>query len=130
MTSLFADEPQTEAVVPSLEMSPEEAEVATQIEVRLDLDLAIDIEVGEPPPPPPDPDRATTFNHAAAAAGCDAAARRHAAAERDDDVARRSELAGANANRAATLSRVLVAAAVALGILGAAVAEALRLHLG
>ena len=63
MISLFADEPQTEAVAPSLEMSPEESEVATQIEVRLpdaqpmelslDAELPdIDIELDELRPPP------------------------------------------------------------------------------
>ena len=130
MTSLFADEPQTEAVVPSLEMSPEEAEVATQIEVRLDLDLAIDIEVGEPPPPPPiltEPPTSITLLPPPAVMPPPAATLPPNATTMSLAAVSWPEPTPIVRRR---WSRVLVAAAVALGILGAAVAEALRLHLG
>lgn len=127
MTSLFADEAKTEAVIPSLELPSSEGEGATQIEVRLpdphpseralEAELPdIDIEIAElrPPPVPSEPPTSITPLPASPNAttmplGAMSWSLREPRAPR-------------------RWSRTLVAAAVALGILGAAVAAALHLH--
>ena len=128
MTSLFADEAETEALVPSLELPSAEGEAATQIEVRLpdpqpaELSLEaelpdIDIEIAElrPPPIPSEPPTSITPLPSVSPNATTMPLGAMSWSLREPYAPRR-------------WSRTLVAAAVALGILGAAVA--LRLHFG
>ena len=116
MGELFADEVKTDAVIPSLEMPSGEGEAATQIEVRLpdepaadlsmDADLPdIDIEVGELRPPPMTIDPPTSFTPLPSPP-----------ATWEPRAPRRWPPA-------------LVAAVVALGLLGAGVVAALLRHI-
>jgi serine/threonine protein kinase len=124
MASLFSDEARAEVVLPSPETSSADLDAATQIEVRLpdpemsdDPDeaelLEIDIEVAQLQPPPL-PSEATSITPLPSPSPTQKLA---AVSEPESLVSRR-------------WSRVLVAVAVAFGILWAAVAAARHLHFG
>jgi serine/threonine protein kinase len=138
MATLFADEPPLEAMAPSAETSADDAGAATQIEVRLpeaelpdaelpDAELSdaelpdIDIEVSADPPTSITPlpwqieMSAPVVTSSAGSPTMPLAA------------VSWSEPTPTEPRR---WNRVLLVAAVALGILGAAVATALRLHFG
>ncbi|HEX8954594.1 MAG TPA: serine/threonine-protein kinase [Polyangia bacterium] len=138
MASLFADEPHAEAMLPPPELSSVENEAATQIEVRLPeaemTELSLDAELPEididvdpvrPPPIPYDPPTSITPLPSAAALPSPAAPPSPSATTMPLATVSWPEPAPRAARR---WSRALVAAVVALGLLGAALATALRLH--
>ena len=132
MTLLFADEDKTEALLPALEASSPESELATQVEVRLpdappaesdrveladdeDAELPdIDIEIAELRPPPLTEEPPTSITPLPPLGA----------------TVPLETIAWPKEPRPGRWSRALVAAAVALGILGAAVAAAMHHHFG